>query len=603
MKKKFSLYLIKIGLIDEKTNSPILQNSIISNDKNFTNESFYYLMNFFDNLTIEQKKYMSFYIPEKYKINTEENTKSKLKSIIIHLQLRQKIILLKYFFLWKRNINLNIYKNSSNNYYISNINKNIENIKNIQNQDIQKNNLEQNKFENENNVNLNLDLLLNKDDYSIENIDNKINQKIDEVEPINKLNQINQNTISFDDFFTKNENNYDKKLYNKNHNRKNEYISNKQIIYNNNTINKKNKFFNRKIGRKLSDIIKYGDFKNHFKDSNIQINKKYKTQRNSKKRSNLYTSLEEKELEELKECTFRPKINNSRAINRIRNNISEEKDTSTIISKKGIQSTFDKLYHDNEKYKLTKEMKTIDHEYLLGKKISFTPNIINNYYFRKSYSSYSKGDKNFEERQNEYLFKRNQKCEELKNKINSDNERLCSFNPKINNVQREYYQIKNEKNISIPVFERLYEDCIKRKVWQEQKEFENINKFNNLPNCKSQKRVLNKDLINKLYENKKEEIINRTREKIDKEIGITFNPQINDNDYLKKVNGTFLERNEKMVNKKNIFVEEEKIKQIENLKKSKAKKYTKEERLQIVNNIIKRLYNNKNHNTDKNKKE
>ena len=93
--------------------------------------------------------------------------------------------------------------------------------------------------------------------------------------------------------------------------------------------------------------------------------------------------MEEKELEELKECTFKPKINNSRAINKIRNYNSEEKDSSTIISSKDIQSTFDKLYHDNEKYKLSKEMKTIDHEYLLGQKVSFTPSIINNYYFRK----------------------------------------------------------------------------------------------------------------------------------------------------------------------------------------------------------------------------
>ena len=50
MDKKFSLYLTKIGLFDEKTSKEIINSNKQSENKKFEDSSFNYLMNYFDNL-------------------------------------------------------------------------------------------------------------------------------------------------------------------------------------------------------------------------------------------------------------------------------------------------------------------------------------------------------------------------------------------------------------------------------------------------------------------------------------------------------------------------------------------------------------------------
>ena len=587
MEKQFSLYLKKIGILDEEGALNKIKSLDKLNAQNFMNSSFYYLMNYFDNLTEQQKKFMSFYIPEKYMLNSVENRKNKLKSIIIQIRLRKNLIKLRYLYLWKRNIS--IFRNSLNNRYLTSIiNNTIENEKTNRNKNYFKsrsyknmNNINLDDNENNNDFNINYDLF--KEEYNIENIGNKTDLK-----PINKLQQISQNTISLDDLFSKTTNN---KISQKN---KNNQISNIKSIYNYNTINIKpyesknenknkiNKMKSELKNKQISDIIKYKNFRNQRNNLNKKNNN---TQRNNKcnKKHSLLTSLEEKEMEELKECTFNPKINNSYNYKAIRNIFPGGKMISAVLSEKNFQSTFDKLYHDNEKYKLSKDIKTVDHEYMLGKNMSFTPNISN---FRKS----SKSNKNFDERQLEYLYRRNKNNEELKNKLDYDYQILCSFNPKIT----EYKKGNKEKSNSVPVFQRLYQDSQKRKNSKEQKEIENINKFKELSNSLSKKRSINYEFLNKLHENNKdnkEDIINKIREKDDKERGKILKPNIEQNDYLKNVSGTFLERNEKRINDKKMFNEEENMKQIENLKKNLCpKKYTKEEKKMIVENIINKLH-------------
>ena len=613
MEKNFLLYLINIGLIDESSILPLLKSSNKSNNTNntnnkiFTNSSFYYLMNYFDNLTEEQKKYMSFYIPAKYKLNLDEKKRNKLKSLFIRLKLRQKLIILKNLYLWKRNIK--IFKYNFNSRYISQNNKTSKTIfnKNRNKEDIYPKKIGNNKINHryKNNNNINIDFEINKNEYSIENIDN-INNSNDnkiEVESINKLQQISQNTTSLDDIFSKNPKYNENKSYKKNK----EHISNIKNSYNLNSINIKsynfknndriNKIKSKSNYRNYTNIIKYKDFRSKSKESSKKNNSKEK----SNKKSNIISSLEEKEMEALKECTFKPNINNRRS-GKKRNILSGGKTTSNLLTKKDIQSTFEKLYNDNEKYKLSKELKTIDHEYFLGKNISFTPNISsNNTNFRKSYST--KSEKNFQERQKEYLMKKDKKNEELKHILNTNYEKLYSFNPKITNDKGEYYQLKNEKKIPTSVFQRLYQDYKNRKDSQEQKEIENINKFNDMSNLKSQKKTFNYDHFEKLKENNKEEVINKLREKLDKEKGITFKPLIEEDDYIKNVDGNFFERNENWIIKRNIFIEDEKIKQMENMKNNVGmKEYTKDEKKEIINNIINRLYYKQNA-TDKSKEE
>jgi hypothetical protein len=205
MEKQFSLYLKKIGILDEEALNKIKSLDKL-NTQNFMNSSFYYLMNYFDNLTEQQKKFMSFYIPEKYMLNSVENRKNKLKSIIIQIRLRKNLIKLRYLYLWKRNIS--IFRNSLNNRYLTSIiNNTIENEKTNRNKNYFKsrsyknmNNINLDDNENNNDFNINYDLF--KEEYNIENIGNKTDLK-----PINKLQQISQNTISLDDLFSKTKNN------------------------------------------------------------------------------------------------------------------------------------------------------------------------------------------------------------------------------------------------------------------------------------------------------------------------------------------------------------------------------------------------------------
>ena len=57
--------------------------------------------------------------------------------------------------------------------------------------------------------------------------------------------------------------------------------------------------------------------------------------------------------------------------------------------------------------------------------------------------------------------------------------------------------------------------------------------------------------------------MNKTKEKVEKEEGIRFKPDIGDNDYINKVEGNFLERNEQCFYNRNNFIDEENAKQIE----------------------------------------
>ena len=212
--------------------------------------------------------------------------------------------------------------------------------------------------------------------------------------------------------------------------------------------------------------------------------------------------------------------------------------------------------------------------------------------------------RNFVDRQKEFKEKLDKKRLDLKYQIESQNDLLCSFNPKITNEKGEYYKPKKKgkkkEKKSKSVFKRLYSDVKSRQELQEQREKENNDKFDEMANYLTlDKKVDESDLIERLYEDKRDDIINKTREKVEKEEGVTFQPDIGDDEYYQNIDSTFLERNEELINKKKNFIEEENAKQIENLKNYGNKKYTSEEREEIINNIIERLYKS----SLKNKKE
>ena len=99
--------------------------------------------------------------------------------------------------------------------------------------------------------------------------------------------------------------------------------------------------------------------------------------------------------------------------------------------------------------------------------------------------------------------------------------------------------------------------------------------------------------INRLYENKKQKYnIKKIIKKVEQEEGTTFKPFLPQNNYSKTVNGTFYERNQKLLHDRENFYDNEK-KKIDEYEKKNAveKEYTKEERQRVINNIINRLYN------------
>lgn len=560
MDKNFSLYLTKLGFFDENTAKEIIKSNKLLENKKFSDSSFHYLMNFFENLNEEQKKYMSYFIPNNYKIITNKLRARKIKSILIQTILRQKLKLLKKLYQWKNNIKINTYRNIINKYNIE------ENHK------------------------------LSYDD----------NEKLSK-----------NNTITLDDYLAKEKIN----IYNNNINPNDKGISNIKSIYNYMNIkphkSKNERAFNKQKNKLITKL--YYNTNNNLRTYNYENNNNNKMrkpdlkyiyknlyQRNISKKDNgknkLLTSLESKELEDLKECTFKPRINNI-LISSMKQSRSQTKNKS----RDNIESIFERLYKDEEKNKLSKELRTIDREYTIGKKFSFTPNIngkLKNIYRYQQH-------KNFAQRQREYMEKIDKKREDLRGKIDSEFDLICSFNPKITNEKGEYYIIKNkkkEKNMAkSSVFRRLYKDVEKRQELREQKEKENIDKFNEMANYLTlDKKVNDTSLIERLFDNRKEDIINKTREKVEKEEGITFQPDIGDNDYIQNINSNFMERNEDWIIRRNNFIEEENAKQLENLRNNgigNKKKYTSEEREQIISNIIERLYENCKKNKNKSQEE
>lgn len=589
MNERFSKYLTKIGLLNDKKNSSNIFKSISkSNGQNFENYSFNLLMNFFNNLNEEQKKYICHSIPSNYKIITEEKRREKIKSLILRLKLKNEMVLLKHFYRWKLNISLfNAFLKTENDidYNLSNYRDNVAlyNLINIDNNT---------DFDNKNKTQT----------EEAEEQKNKINQEQNQ-------NQLSKKSLSFADYKFKNSSNQSKENftkinYNKKIERKVSNSRNKKKSNNNNKLNKSKmeinpyNFRNNKIKQNMTQQLSVNSYKN-IRNKN---KKNYSTSKNSNDntknnntsiKSHLLTSLEEKELLELEECIFKPKINNMRKY--LKNYSSKNIINSSMNTQKRkeeIQSRFEKLYRDNEKYKLSRQLKAIEQENAQNRKMTFIPQLKTQ--FREYLNKYKlKSEGNFEERQQKYLIRKNKHSNEIKNEIDSLYDSICSFNPKITNSKGEYYQFKNTQKINNkPVFLRLYEDGKDRRKYQAMAETEKINKIMDMSNILNPNKNFDYDLIDRLYENREQKTkMILTKKKVEEEEGTTFKPYISENYYSRSVNGTFYERNQKFLNDKESFYDEENKKQQDSAKKNRNRKeYSKAERKKIINNIINRLY-------------
>ena len=531
MESSFCDYLIDIGLIDSKISTNIKNmNKEISKSRkefSFTDSFFISLMQFFNNLNLNQKKYMCFSLPLRFILMRQKELKKKLKSILFKRYMEEKIMKLKYLLRWIKGDKLN-FKIEKNLNYECRDNNNI---------------------------------LLDDDSGS----------------------------IVLEDFVFENKKFPDKINISKNkintcQNKKNDKVEIKKNISFNNSRPKNNYFYN-----KIKDIL---------------------------------TTSDRMELLQLSECTFKPSINTPN--NTLKNTNSN--------SQKRL--TFMKLYQDSEKYRIKKRLKAIEFEKVINDNLTFKPHFCNT---PKSVSNF-KFD-SFDERQKNFINNKKENANKLKINMERNTAKKCSFTPKINkimidfnsssvvnnrnnltnihnsNSHQKFNSANNEENKqninsnintktnnyigesyyslstakTVPAYMRLYNDSQRRNTSFIQKDNEYQKSIHELANRTNKQFVkVNYDKLFDLYENKeKKTIMEKTKQKVEKEEGITFRPELcNNNKYINRICSDFYERN-KNCKKNMVFKKYEKFD--ENNKKNE-KKYTDEQKKKIINNIVERLY-------------
>ena len=530
MEKKFCYFLFKIGIIDKDTCSTFLHiyKDIFRDNKNINifELSFQILLTFINNITKKQKEYICQNLPIKFFEIRQKIIQNKLRSILTTNQLKYKILLIKYLYIWKYSKKPKEKKsiNSKHNSFIYNRNPTTKSSNTVYQIHRQKN-------------------LFEKETYDMISDDNDFN-------------------ISSKHIF---DNNF---LSNKTTTKNTTKNSNSNLIFNFTSVNNKGEINN-----------------SNSKEYTINQTKKNKSFNDSKIVNEIKKSLEYKEEKELEECTFKPKINN------LKQNISTAKKSNKERNKE-IQNRFEKLYKDNEKYKLSKQIKALELDYLINKNLTFNPSINNS---KRLTRENSKED--FETRVKKYIAQKKQHSEEIKNKINKEFEQNFSFTPKINtskisknNSTNSFFsntinEKKELENKDIPAYIRLYEESKIRNEKQIQKRKEADEFIANLTNSNIKSPIYNINKINELYENKnKAKIEEKTRKKVNKDEGVTFKPFLYKNKYVKNIFSNFYERNFKFL------VDKEKFITLNKNKINHQKIISPKEKKQIVENVIGRLY-------------
>ena len=530
MEINFYEYLINIGLINKETFSNlILEYHNKFSDNNFSENMKDLLVNFLDNLSKEEKNYMSINLIKNYLESLKTKKFDKLKSIYFKLEEKLLFKKLKYLSKWK--IQSCMGANGEN--------ETIQNFK-------------------------------------------KINDTINKINI--KIKRYRNASVELDSYRTL----------------KSESIR----------IKSKKKIKNVSLLQNESTTKKYDSTKD-----SVNFNKNF-----NKKIEEKPTFRTLKEQEELKECTFSPKINNY-------SNINRNKENSEAISKesnnKRLFDIFYKLHNDKliylNKIKYNKEK----YEKKLREENTFRPKIYNNNSFSKKLN---KSNQTFEERQKIYLEKKEKNSEKIKQELDNNFSEICSFVPEVNTIKNSLSKsriIKNEPNSEMKnsevildyyssrtgdgtiiskhksPFLRLYEESKNRNLRQKSREKEykyNLKKMANI-SCKKQLNEVDYEKLKELYlYDKKRDIIKRTKQKVENEEGITFRPDIFYNKSLKNITSGFYERNEKFIKDKQNFIEssiKERDKLFNNNLIHKDNKnidnFTKEEKDEIIKNIVKRL--------------
>lgn len=536
MEINFFEYLINIGLINKESFS----NFVLDYRKKFSKKNFVenmedLLSNFFENLSKEEKSYMSVNLVKNYLDYLNNKKFDKLKKIYQILKEKLFFQKLKYFFYLK----------------ISSFRKK-EKIKTVAN-------------------------------YQ------KINKSIPKMNNRIKRNRNTPNELG--NFVTMKINTSRKR----------------------GTINidksSKNKIKNISSSQNDSTTKKYDSTK-----ESINPSKK----NNNKNINEIPSSSTLKEQQELKECTFSPKIN---SYTKIKKNTQKKEIKENKSNTKRLFEVFNKLHNDNLIYQNKIKYNQEKYEKRFKEENTFHPKINNNNSFSKKLN---KSNKTFDERQQIYLEKKEKNTEKMKQELDDNCSKLCSFIPEVNTIINTFNKskiIKNESNTELKnsdiiidyyssrtgetlssknksPFLRLYEESKNRNIRKKNREKEYKNRLNEMANISCKKEINNVDYekLKELYlYDKKNDIIRKTRQKVENEEGTTFKPDIYFNKSSKNIKSGFYERNEKFIKDKQNFIECS-IKERDKLFNNNIKKeninldnFSKEEKNEIINNIVKRL--------------
>lgn len=323
----------------------------------------------------------------------------------------------------------------------------------------------------------------------------------------------------------------------------------------------------------------------------------------------LETSHDKREKEELTECTFHPNTTFSNSYHRALTTSNNDITSSSV---------YERLYKDSAKYETKRQMKQIEAEHMLSSKYNFKPELTST---PKNFRNRS--EVNFNERQKSFITKQAHNKQKLQHIIDEVYNTKCSFSPKINinsSKHKSHLQLTNSNNVSTqPAYIRLYEDDKTRRMKTNKKIKElnqqiddNCNSFiskrlitssttyNNdtQQQCVSMSNTNNNfdsNKIEQLYQQykKRPAKIQKIKQTADIESGITFEPHVNRNSkYYDKINTNVIERTERTIEHKKKFVNDVN-KAEEQLRKEQQygyKKYTQNEKEEITQRIIHRLY-------------
>ena len=548
--KKFIYYLNKIGLIPEEDNFKINNiffqlrklyintNQILASNfelvQKYFNETIIKTLSlFFDSLTPEKNSKISLNIYKNYLEKEKLLSIEKVYAINkLFRTLQLKRAFKKIYFYSKNNYGFNFLYNISPNVS-NNALDNSPNLKRIPN------------FTR--NMDNNSRIRLSNIGRMIES-SSQIMNTIGENKTLSKTSDLGINCTFTNEYspFIKNNDSIEKNSPPKKIN----YASHKQNLF---CIKNKynNQIFNKRADLKLKLTPHFEFLGNNTKS--------IKSQEMSKENTTEYLN----EQKELKNCTFKPKINKTPILTIKTDKINNIK-------------RIEKLYLDNQR-KLNKRTESIlIRDNKLSREATFQPNFVS--------TSVKKLKKNFGLRMQKFNKIKEEKKKKLMKSIETDYNSIYTFSPKLN----KSYNINNNKaikNLKIPAYERLYNKgkYPKRKINKT-----TIEQKSATINNKS----VDYQKIHNLYEQYKLLKQKRKNEQkiLDKERGLTFNPLlINGNKYMDKVIPGFFEREKK-------YMEEHKnhINAYRNFLNKEKEKYFKrysEDKKIIVKNVVNRLYN------------